>query len=1081
MRFLNNRFLLLLLLIPILILMGRSGYKTYQDYIAYQQHQTAIKALDWIGAEQTLLDSIAAENLATALETPSAKPSRHLTETFTRTDTALTRAFDIYRSLPGTHESTALNDLKAQIDRARSLAKKAQANHLRIHYDLYGLKSTKLLTQTLDQTLDRNAVLARTPTLSVFKSLFDRQGELGTEAALIAALLHTKKPMTPNDYKAWDRLLTHQQLPPLSHLGTPAFDSQLNAIVQPDTFGSLGQQERAFIAAEGIDGAYSITPERWTKILGDKIDRLRKANEKLVDQSRKTVRHASDTLRQNAINALLQTLLFLTFLSFLIYLIFKIARDKQLLETTLKNIEFDLSKEKKNELQWIVRQRNTKAIYTFLTETIKESNQAKDLFLANMSHEIRTPLNGIVGFTQLLKTTPLNPDQEEFVHVIEESSEHLLTIVNDILDLSKIKAEKIEIEAIPFDPIDKFESAVETYGAKALQKDIDFGVYVDPNLPTSLIGDPTRISQVLVNLVSNAIKFTGTYGEVSVFCERIHEDDETVSVKFSVKDTGIGIAPEQQKRIFEAFSQADSSTTRKFGGTGLGLSISHKLVALMGGSLEIDSEPGHGSTFYFTINFKRDPQAQASERPDFRGLPVGLMLPKRNISRQVDRNLESYIRYLGGDFRILYEDEIFEMSPEALPEILFVDQRYNRREGELERIVDLKTHVALMAASHQNPQQLEAITDRLGALIYKPLNYTKTLKTLQNYIGGQTNKTQARKPEVVFDNLHILVAEDNRINQKLITTTLEQFGIRVTIAANGKEAVMLRKQNDYDLILMDIQMPVMNGMEATREILEYEAASKLPHVPIIALTANALRGDREKYLEAGMDNYTPKPINLDLLKEIIRQYHPDKAHTLNTPRSDETETTERPDTHAQTATDETPSDTKTPSDDIQASAPSHDADADASAAPLSALSLMTHTTEEETSDASPSETEASSEEVASDQTDAPLLAPPAQNDPTVLIYFKNRFIAQLHADMLATHYVCDQAENEMTFLDKLDQHHYPIVIVASNTLPTDDCAITDLLHERGISFYRFGSDTPECAGVYSYTTFAELMEHLKEV
>jgi len=1052
MRLFNTRLLLIALLVPIFFFLGRTAYTAYQEYTTYTRNQHAVHTLDLLKEGDTLLDALAQESLA-SIQPLSADGTRQvLRDKRSATDAALERMFSAYSSLEDARQGKELNDFKERIDRARNLVDKGGKEYRTILYDLYGPPTAHLLQTVLERTMQTETILHDSPELQAYHHLFPLKSNTQTEEALVGYLLRNKKPFAPEDYQAWDSLLTHTQLPPLGHIGSPAFASQLRTLLQPDTFGSIAQTERAFVSAEGISGNYSVTPKTWLELLGSKSNRLGIASRKLLDHSHKTVQNAALENRQNAINALLQALLLLALMLFLIYLIQRIAREKKLLESTLKNIEFDLSSEKKAELQRVVKQRDSRAIYSFLSETIKESNRAKDLFLANMSHEIRTPLNGIVGFTQLLKTTPLNHDQEEFVHVIEESSEHLLTIVNDILDLSKIKAEKIELEEVAFNPIDKFESAIETYGAKALQKNIDFGVFIDPSLPRSLIGDPTRVSQVLVNLVSNAIKFTSSYGEVSVFCEKVDEKEDTLMVKFAVKDSGIGISPEQQQRIFDAFSQADSSTTRKFGGTGLGLSISSKLVSLMGGELKIDSVPGEGATFYFTLPFKRDPEAPTDERPQFPDLTVGLMLPKRDIDRQVDRNLEAYVRYLGADFKIYYEDEVYKMHPQVLPKILFVDQRYNRREGEIERILELQTYVALLASSHEK-DKLNLIADRLGALIYKPINYTKTLKTLQQYAGEKGNKPKVHAEDETFENLHILVAEDNRINQKLITTTLNNFGIDVTIAANGQEAVMLRRQNDYDLILMDIQMPVMNGIEATQAILDYEAATKQPHVPIIALTANALRGDREKYLQAGMDNYTPKPINLDQLRQIIRQYHPDKVKKTS----------------------------RSADEPIEAPA-ERSADIQALSSSLSAETVDTESAAPQTqiteSAAVLDEPEAAVSATPSQPTASETEDQPASGDK-ILMFFRDPFVSNVHLQLLTQEHTCDLVRNEAAFLEHLDRGGYGTVLIAQGLLPTQDCYIADILRERGIRIYQFGEQPSECEGVASYTTLAELTQLMR--
>ena len=1043
MRFFNNRLLLFLLLIPVVFYLGHIGYKTYQEYRQFAQNQTAIDATELTGKLDTLLNALDEEALQSALliQNGMKKESNELSMARSETDTALANVLTHPLVASGLPKTDKLSSLAGTLNTARSLVNAGRKNYLKIFHDLYDIQGQRLVLSVINDVLHLQEKLSQTPALILYQRLETLQVYNDAEKALIAFILHQRQRMTANDFKTWDSLLSDIRLPDFSRLQSPVFSSAIQKIIQPDSFHTLGLQERAYIATEGLNGTYSLSAQLWVDTLEEKDTRLNAAQNKLLSSVKKQKAADRFVNRENAINYLLQTFVFLLIFGFLLFLLRKIAREKRLLAETLKDIQFDLSKEKKTELQRIVHDRNTEEIYTFLAETIKESNQAKDLFLANMSHEIRTPLNGIVGFTQLLKTTPLNDDQEEFIHVIEESSENLLTIVNDILDLSKIKAEKIDLEEVAFNPLDKFESSVETYGAKALQKDIDFGVFVDPTLPESILGDPTRISQILVNLISNAIKFTGTYGEVSVFCEKIHEDDKEVAVKFSVKDSGIGITPVQQKRIFEAFAQADSSTTRKFGGTGLGLSISSKLVSLMGGKLEIDSEPGEGSTFYFTLNFPLNPDAKPSDRPNFRGTHVGLLLPKRTIKRQVDRNLESYLRYLGADFTIFYEDEIYDQRAGELPDLLFVDQRYVRREGEIERILMLNTPIALLA-SGKNKRELELISSRLEAVIYKPLNYSKILKTLQKHAGNvPTQSVQVEESRVTFSDLHVLVAEDNRINQKLITTTLNNFGIQVTIAANGKEAVMLRKQNDYDLIFMDIQMPVMNGIEATREILHYEELSQQKHIPIIALTANALRGDREKYLEAGMDNYTPKPINIDLIKEIIREYYPGKAIQNNPSIPSESSTS------------------------MESSEQRPNSDLDDIGQPDSHTMHQGNAT-------SHTETHASGhrENRGTSSTD-------------ILIYAVHALTGSIQIQALEdAGYTCDYVNNETAFLEKLEERHYRYALVDGGLLPMEDCFFVNLIVQKEIKLYLFGEKKDsQCEHTDNYSTIPELKKKLAKL
>ncbi|MEO1953090.1 MAG: ATP-binding protein, partial [Campylobacterales bacterium] len=475
-------------------------------------------------------------------------------------------------------------------------------------------------------------------------------------------------------------------------------------------------------------------------------------------------------------------------------------------------------------------------------------------------------------------------EQEEFISVIESSSENLLMIVNDILDLSKIKADKIEIEEIEFNAVEKFESAIESYAARAAEKDIDLRVYVDPTLPKKLIGDPTKISQVVVNLISNAIKFTGSRGVVSVSIENNGIKNGKVDIKFSVSDTGIGISEEQKEKIFEAFSQADVSTSRKYGGTGLGLAISSKLVEFMGGKLDIESVEGEGSTFFFDLELDiPSSEAEKLEVPNLHAYSVGLALPEEEVANFIDPNFERYAKYLGARFEMITYDRLVEMSKSELPDVLLIDHRYCHRNNELEKCIKFDTKIVLFTTSDQK-RNIENIEPNLDRVVYKPANLSKTTKALEVVFDENRKDTlpdiKSVKENIKFNNLNVLVAEDNAINQKLIKNILNGLGINVTIANNGQEAYELRQSHHFDIIFMDIQMPVLGGIEATQKIIDYEQQNRKHHVPIVALTANALTGDKEKYLKAGMDNYLSKPIELPALKAVLMEYFANRAEII---------------------------------------------------------------------------------------------------------------------------------------------------------------------------------------------------------
>lgn len=398
-------------------------------------------------------------------------------------------------------------------------------------------------------------------------------------------------------------------------------------------------------------------------------------------------------------------------------------------------------------------------------ETLELEKKTTEFFLASMSHEIRTPLNGIIGLTDILDDTPLSEEQKEFVSMIRESSNNLRVIVNDILDVSKMNAGKMELESIPFDLFKKIESSVGVFKPALDQKGIQLTFSKNAQMPHQVMGDPTRLSQVLINLVSNALKFTESGGNIVVETEYIGEEKGSVTFTISVKDSGIGLTKEQQEKIFEPYAQAEASTTRKSGGTGLGLTISSKIITSIGGQLQVKSEAGEGATFFFTLTLK--------------------------LSQDENRN-------------------------KSLRQI--------------------------------KKSQTAELTDKVD--------------------DKQTDTVQKKS----FEGLNVLVAEDNMINQKLIKLVLENLGLKVTLVSDGEQAYNAYENNVYDMIFMDIQMPVMGGVESTHKILHHEKAHNLTHVPIIALTANALPGDREKYIAEGMDDYATKPLNVKDLEKLIAKY-----------------------------------------------------------------------------------------------------------------------------------------------------------------------------------------------------------------
>ncbi len=512
-------------------------------------------------------------------------------------------------------------------------------------------------------------------------------------------------------------------------------------------------------------------------------------------------------------------------------------------------------------------------------EAAEEANKAKSLFLANMSHEIRTPLNGIMGFTDLLRQSDLNEEQKEFVDIIKKSSENLLEIINNILDIAKIESQKIELEHIVFDPITEFENAVEVYAPRAAEKDLNLAFFIDPNLRKPLKGDPTKIKEVLINLISNAVKFTSKGGEIAVEIRKIAQKDSKAVVHFEVRDTGIGIPKDKRDRIFEAFTQADTSVTRKYGGTGLGLTISSEFIRLMGGQLKVDSEEGKGSTFHFDLELEEIPIIEEENYKDRFNILKVVFYEDSAKPKAQNRFLQEYMDYFGVQFQRLGSlQETLESGKKSNFALLDFDYV---KPVQVKQFFMNKVPVALVSKVTKK-RTVQELMSKLIKNINEPVNFTKLKELLDYYVSHAkeiSNKSSiVALPQNVKFRAKALVAEDNVINQKLIKKTLEDYGLQVDLADNGLEALEKFKQNNYDIIFMDIQMPVKDGIEAMQEIHLYEKEMKRIPTPIIALTAHALKGDRERFMNKGFDEYITKPINRKDVETILKAFLPDKKY-----------------------------------------------------------------------------------------------------------------------------------------------------------------------------------------------------------
>jgi len=908
----------LIALVPILLLFLLASYFFVTSYINYEKAQslkTALrnnaylsKSLTEAGKERGLTalymgsDRITYKDL---VEKQRISTDNAIRELRTKIVTEKSNLIPFLPNLLG--ENTNLNKQQYQLllnninklSKIRKIADAPNSDFKKVFFDGYTKTLSIPIMQNLLQINNFALDTEIASLISTLSQLYTAKENTDLERGFVSYYMTKKASMAFDEIALWNEFKTKANIFDIKQVTNPQLRTELEKILNNkksrELFQELAETSSA-IQTDVDNGDYAEEAIDWFALQTQKISLFGKV-ELIVSN---VLWHKADTYLQKQLSLLAIASAILLLSLILAYLGYSTARDItrniQELENLLNKAVADM-KESDQYLSadtahieniQLDTHEGTKEAYKFLKTLVErakedkqialQANEAKSLFLANMSHEIRTPLNGIVGFTEILRNTDLNAEQREFLNIIDKSSENLLSIINNILDLSKIESNKIEIENIVFDAAEEFESAVETYAVAAAEKSIDLNFYMDPTISPKLKGDPTKIKEIIINLLSNAIKFTSYGGMINLKIEKVKEDEGTTNprIKFSVQDNGIGMTKDQQEHIFDAFSQADISVTRKYGGTGLGLTISSQFVELMGGKLELESAKDLGTTFYFSIPLEEVSSTDANYNQAFTDMTICKY--QEDIPTVLDNYLASYFEYFGPEVKHFESvGELKELSDLGICKTFWLDID-KTKQNIIDAVANINKSKLIIIANVTSRNKIEEMGVSRDNIIFKPVTLTKLKAVL--------TKTATTTPELVEKALQsqatqfdakVLVTEDNIINQKLIKRVLEDHGITVEIANNGLEAFEKRRNNNYDLLFMDIQMPVMNGIEATHEILDYEEDEEVPHIPIVALTANALKGDRERYLAEGMDEYITKPIETTELLYVLNKFLSDKA------------------------------------------------------------------------------------------------------------------------------------------------------------------------------------------------------------
>ena len=1052
----RNRIIYYLILLSILGALSWLGYQTYHTVTTYTHSKKNRTNIDQTRQASEVLSALEKE-VAISMNYLASSGVNFLQEI----KKARTYSDATLKKFENVHGALDLTEIQQNIQYARASVDALNNDYISILSNGYDKEVLIPLVNTLKtQAETYSTPPLREEALAYAKAM--RSGkDFSLEKAFLGYILGQKKKVLDRSMGLWETLIGRESAPDFSSITDKALQDKLKDAAWSNKEMEKVSPLRTDLFYHALDGQFRLSRAQVETAFSPLLQKVDKTKTLLMNTMEAEIQGDASRVKTRLIQYAIAMIVLLIAFFLIIRSYSQASLERHALEETLKEMVSDLDDTRKAELDDIIKKGNMLSIYRFLYETTQdareareqaiEAEKAKDLFLANMSHEIRTPLNGILGFSQLLESTDLTDEQRGFTDIIKSSSDNLLVIVNSILDLSKIRAKKVELESIPFSPVKVFSDAIEPHEVTASDKKIHYCTFIDPKL-NMLIGDPTRLRQVLTNLIGNAMKFTEPGGNIQVVVERIEEDNSAATVRFSVQDTGIGITPEQKEKIFDAFSQADSSTTRQFGGTGLGLAITSDLIKHMGGKLDVDSEPGKGSEFFFTLRLEK-----AGEEEDSQPLSdqrIAYYCPSNGDELSCDSWIMRYLQDVSTDVA-----HISALTPEMAQEfdVVFLDYSMAKIRRGIQSLLAMDTNFVLLGYISYK-EEIDALSGDHASIIYRPLTYAKLLRALSRFHPQQEESlpaiTSPSENDADLSGLRILVAEDNVINQNLIQAVLSNLDLEITLAENGQVAFDLRREHEYDLILMDIQMPVMGGIDATKAILEFEEKEGLEHTPIIALTANALQGDREKYLRAGLDDYVSKPIQIEQIRHVI---HAHCHHKLvdREAKPEETVTALAPEAI------ETPEPIATQTEVME------------DTPPVTAASPETSRPEPTISEVPIPQPAPVLEEAVNPEKEKPV--------GDVLLYCRSQLVQNIHKHILGkAGYHVDLVDDEEMFFEAFESITYRFVLLDAKLVPSDNCILTDIIGESGATPLMYAmTEGHACHGnVESYSKIEELREKL---